>query len=98
MYHGSSSPNDSPVLLFSQPILLWSVRNDELSPDALTSTEVDKLPGSILTPIVRPQYFNLFPCLIFYQSFKFFETLEDLTLGFKKKIQVFLEKSSMKIT
>ena len=85
MYCGSSKPNDSPILPFNHPILLWSVGNSELSLDALTSTEVNKLPESILTPIVRPQYFDLFPYLIFYQSLKFSETLENLTLGLKKE-------------
>ena len=52
MYHGPRSPYDSSVLPFSYSILLWSVWNGELSPDALTSTEVNKLTIDILTTIV----------------------------------------------
>ena len=85
MYHGPRSPYDSSVLPFSYPILLWSVWNGELSPNALTSTEVNKLLVCILTTVVLPQYFNFSTYLISYQSFEIFETPEDVTLGLQKE-------------
>ena len=54
MYHGPHSAYDSSVLPFSYSILLWSVWNGELSSDALTSTEVNKLTVDILTIVVLP--------------------------------------------
>jgi predicted RNase H-like nuclease len=66
MYHDPCNPNDSPIVLVSHPILLKSVRNGELSMDALTRTKVDKLLVHILTSIVCPQYFDFPTYLIFY--------------------------------
>ena len=84
MQHGSSCPNDGPVLPLSNSILLGVVRNCELSLNAMLSTKVLELIGGILAPIVRPQDLDLLPCMVLHKSFELLEPVEDLTLGFQE--------------
>jgi hypothetical protein len=69
------------LLPLCKPILLWVVRNIQLSPDCLSCIEVHELIGGILTPIVRPQNTDFLPCLVLHKSFKLLEPTEDLSFG-----------------
>ena len=84
MQHGSSCPNNGPVLPLGNPILLGVVRNYELSLNAMLSTEVLELIGGILTPVVGPQDLDLFSCLVLHKSFELLAPVEDLTLGLQE--------------
>jgi hypothetical protein len=57
------------------------VRNNQLSPDALSFTEVCELLGGILTPIVRSQDSDFLPCLVLHKSFELLKPTEDLSFG-----------------
>jgi hypothetical protein len=81
MQHGSRNPNYGPVLPLNNPILLRVVRNDQLSPDALSCIEVIKLIGGILTPIICPQNSDFPPSLVLHKSFELLELNEDLPFG-----------------
>src|SRR5713226_8536047 len=74
MKHRSGCPHNRPVLSLCYSILLRSVRNCQLSLNALLSAECIKLLGGILTPIVRSQHPDLPPCLLLHKGF---EPLED---------------------
>ena len=50
----------------------------------MLSTEVLELIGGILTPIVRPQDFDLFPSLVLHKSFELLEPVEDFSLGLQE--------------
>ena len=67
-------PHNRPVLSLCYSILLRSVRNYQLSLNALMSAECIELLGGILTPIVRSQHSDLPPRLLLHKGF---EPLED---------------------
>jgi hypothetical protein len=81
MQHGSHSPNYGPVLPLSNPILLWVVRKNQISRDALSYTKVNKILGGILTPIVCPRNSDFPPSLVLHKIFELLELIEDLSFG-----------------
>ena len=84
MQHIYSFSNNSPVLPFSNPILLGVVRNNKLSMYPMLSAKVLKLMADILTTIIRPQDLDLLPRLVLHKSFELLEPVEDLILGLQE--------------
>ena len=78
MQHGSSYTHNGTVLPFIHSILLWSVGNCQLPPNALLSTKLVKCIGGILTPIIQSKHLDRLSCLVLHKSFELLEQKQDL--------------------
>jgi hypothetical protein len=76
-----AAPTMAMFFLSATPFCCRAVRNSQLPPDALSCTEIHKLLGGILTPIVRSQDSNFLPCLVLHKIFELLEPAEDLSFG-----------------
>ena len=76
MKHRYGCSNNIHFLPLRYSILLWSIRNCQLSPDTLLSAISIKLLGGILTPVIRSENLDLPPCLVLHKSFELLEPLQ----------------------
>ena len=79
--HGSRSPYYCHALPLNNPILLWVLRNCQLSLDAFPYTKIIEAIRGILTPIVSSQHLDLIPCLVLHKRLEHLELHENLILG-----------------
>ena len=78
MQHRLCYTHNCFVLSFSDPILLWVMRHNQLSPNSLFATEVLEFIGDIVTTNFTPKSLHILPHVFLHQCFELKKFLERL--------------------